>query len=130
MRIEKTLKPFGLTFARFELLALLSFTRSGALPMAKASARLQVHPTSVTNAVDRLESARYVRRIPHPTDGRATLVGISDDGRAIGGGATVALNTSVFENPGFDQPDLDSVIELLGRFRLNVGDFGRPEPLD
>jgi DNA-binding MarR family transcriptional regulator len=129
-RIEKTLKPFGLTFARYELLALLSFTRSGALPMAKASARLQVHPTSVTNAVDRLESAGYVRRLPHPSDGRATLVEISDGGRKIVGEATAALNTTVFEKPGFDQPDLDSLIELLGRFRHNAGDFGRPEPLD
>ncbi len=62
-RIEGSLKQFGLTFARFELLRLLSFTRSGALPMAKAGARLQVHPTSVTNAVDRLESAGLVRRL-------------------------------------------------------------------
>ena len=30
--IDEALEPFGLTFARFELLALLSFTREGALP--------------------------------------------------------------------------------------------------
>lgn len=126
-RIEKTLKPVGLTFSRYELLTLLSFTRSGALPMAKASARLQVHPTSVTNAVDRLESAGYVRRLPHPTDGRATLVAITDAGRAIVDEATTALNSAVFEKPGFDQPDLDSLIELLSRFRHNAGDFGEPE---
>ena len=45
-RVEEVLKPLGLTFARYELLTLLHFTRTGALPMAKASARLQVHPTS------------------------------------------------------------------------------------
>ncbi len=61
-RIETALKPFGLTFARYELLALLSFARSGALPMNKASALLQVHPTSVTNAVDRLQEAGLVLR--------------------------------------------------------------------
>ena len=126
-RIEKTLKPFGLTFARYELLALLSFTRSGALPMAKASARLQVHPTSVTNAVDRLEGAGFVRRLPHPTDGRATLVEITDAGRSIVGRATAALNSAVFENPGFDQPDLESLMGMLGRFRHRAGDFGEPE---
>ncbi len=125
-RIEKALKPFGLTFSRYELLTLLSFTRSGALPMAKASARLQVHPTSVTNAVDRLENAGYVRRLPHPTDGRATLVEITEDGRQIVSAATAALNSIVFENPGFDQPDLDNMIELLGRFRRNAGDFSEP----
>lgn len=71
-RVEEVLKPSGLTFARYELLTLLTFTRTGALPMAKASARLQVHPTSVTNAVDRLETANLVRRVPHPSDRRAT----------------------------------------------------------
>ncbi|MDJ0333953.1 MarR family transcriptional regulator [Salinibacterium sp. G-O1] len=127
-RIEKALKPFGLTFSRYELLTLLSFTRSGALPMAKASARLQVHPTSVTNAVDRLESAGFVKRLPHPTDGRGTLVEITDDGRAIAAQATAALNATVFENPGFEQPELDSLIGMLGRFRRDAGDFGQPEP--
>lgn len=126
-RIEKTLKPFGLTFSRYELLTLLSFTRSGALPMAKASARLQVHPTSVTNAVDRLENAEYVRRLPHPTDGRATLVEITTEGRAIVAKATAALNRSVFESPGFEQGDLESLIGMLGRFRHDAGDFGQPE---
>ena len=126
-RIERTLRPFGLTFARYELLTLLSFTRTGALPMAKASARLQVHPTSVTNAVDRLEGAGFVRRLPHPTDGRATLVEITDTGRRIAGAATAALNSTVFEKPGFDQPDLGIMIEMLGRFRYNAGDFGQPE---
>lgn len=125
-RIEKTLKPFGLTFARYELLTLLSFTRSGALPMAKASARLQVHPTSVTNAVDRLERAGFVRRLPHPTDGRATLVEIMDDGRAIAARATAALNSAVFERPGFDPADIDPLIGMLARFRQAAGDFGLP----
>src|SRR5690606_2710750 len=33
-RVDATLKPFGLTFARYELLTLLSFTREGRMPMA------------------------------------------------------------------------------------------------
>ena len=49
--------------------------------MAKASERLQVHPTSVTNAVDRLEAAGLVRRLAHPTDGATTLVEITAEGR-------------------------------------------------
>src|SRR5919112_3169534 len=73
-RIEGALKPFGLTFARYELLALLSFARKGSLPMNKASALLQVHPTSITNAVDRLERAGLVERSPHPTGGGTTLI--------------------------------------------------------
>lgn len=54
--VEAVLKPIGLTFARYEVLMLLDFSRSGQLPLGKIGERLQVHPASVTNAVDRLES--------------------------------------------------------------------------
>lgn len=123
-RIETVLKEFSLTFARYELLTLLSFTRSGALPMAKASARLQVHPTSVTNAVDRLVTAGLVRRVRHPTDGRTTLVEITDHGRARTLAATRELNEQVFATSGFEDRDLAVLNETLARFRHKTGDFG------
>lgn len=122
-RVEAILKPLGLTFARYELLALLSFARSGALPMNKASALLQVHPTSVTNAVDRLEKAGLVSRAPHPTDGRTTLIEITAEGRTLAKSATAALNTEVFSQSGFSPEDVDHLISILGRFRRDAGDF-------
>jgi DNA-binding MarR family transcriptional regulator len=122
-RIETVLKGFDLTFSRFELLTLLSFSRTGALPMAKASERLQVHPTSVTNAVDRLESAGLVRRVAHPTDGRATLVEVTDEGKARALAAAHELNSTVFERPGFSTSELDELNGMLARFRRDAGDF-------
>ncbi|MDQ6753649.1 MAG: MarR family transcriptional regulator [Actinomycetota bacterium] len=122
-RIEAVLKPFGLSFARYELLALLSFARSGELPMNKASSLLQVHPTSVTNAVDRLESAGLVRRSPHPTDGRTTLIELSPEGRELARGATAALNAEVFGRPGFAHDDVETLIRIFGTFRRDAGDF-------
>ncbi|MET1087945.1 MAG: MarR family transcriptional regulator, partial [Arthrobacter sp.] len=97
--------------------------RSGALPMNKASALLQVHPTSVTNAVDRLERAGLVARSPHPTDGRTTLIGLTTEGRTVAQGATAALNTEVFGQSGFEPADVEELIRILGRFRRNAGDF-------
>ncbi len=122
-RVEGVLKQFHLTFSRFELLRLLSFTRHGSLPMAKASARLQVHPTSVTNAVDRLEAAELVRRVAHPTDGRATLVEITDAGRARVAAATTELNSIVFTRPGFSPAEVAQLNALLHGFRRDAGDF-------
>jgi DNA-binding MarR family transcriptional regulator len=122
-RIEAVLKPFGLTFARYELLALLSFARSGALPMNKASALLQVHPTSVTNAVDRLQAAGLVVRSAHPTDGRTTLIELTSVGRTLAKSATAALNSAVFAQSGFADQDVDQLIKILGTFRKNAGDF-------
>ena len=85
-RVEAVLKPHGVTFARYELLMLLYFSRKGSLPMAMIGQRLQVHPTSVTNAVDRLEADGLVRRKAHPDDRRATIVELLDRGRDLAEG--------------------------------------------
>lgn len=122
-RVEEALKPTGLTFSRYELLTLLTFTRTGALPMAKASARLQVHPTSVTNAVDRLEKAGLVRRVPHPSDRRATLIEITQDGRDLVRDATQRLNSKVFAHPGLPADKLDTLVRILAELRRDAGDF-------
>ncbi len=123
LRIENVLKPFGLKFARYELLALLGFSKLGKLPMNKASALLQVHPTSVTNAVDRLEESGFVLRSPHPTDGRATLIELTPAGRSVVKRATAALNEEIFSQSGFGTDDVRTLIDVLGRFRSHSGDF-------
>lgn len=122
-RVHDVLKPFDLTFARYELLALLRFTRSGSLPMSKASTLLQVHPTSVTNAVDRLESAGLVRRLPRPEDRRGVLVEITDAGREKVAAATERLNTDVFADPGLKPDEVDTLNEVLTSLRRRAGDF-------
>lgn len=127
-RVEGALKPFGLSFARFEFLALLSFTREGALPMASASARLQVHPTSVTNTVDRLQRDGLVERSAHPTDGRATLVTLTVSGRELAARASATLNAAVFDQLGLVGDDLGALISILARFRHDSGDFIIPPP--
>jgi len=128
-RVDATLKPFGLTFARYELLTLLSFTRSGRMPMASASLRLQVHPTSVTNTVDRLEASGHVRREPHPDDGRATLIALTESGRDLAERATAALNTDVFEQPGLERAQVEELVGLVAHMRRNAGDFDDPRPV-
>ena len=122
-RVDDVLKPFDLTFARYELLMLLHFSSQGSMPVKKASERLQVHPTSVTNSVDRLEAAGLVRRSPHPTDGRATLVGITDEGRRTALEATVELNDQVFSRPGLAPRRVTSLVTVLRDLRKAAGDF-------
>ena len=91
-RLNQTLEPFALTFARYEALMLLYYSRAGSLPLGKIGARLQVHPTSVTNLVDGLEKLGYVERTPHPRDRRTTLAAITASGREAAIGATEALH--------------------------------------
>ena len=123
-RIDAVLRPLGLTFARYEVLMLLMFSRAGALPLSKVGARLQVHPTSVTNAVNRLADDGLIARLPHPTDGRTTLAEITPTGRRLAEKATGLLNTTVFEDPGLDAGAVDALVSVLRDLRRDAGDFG------
>ena len=122
-RVEEALRPYALTFARYEVLMLLLLSRRGSLPMGRIGERLQVHPASVTNAVDRLEGQDLVRRTPHPTDRRATLVEITDDGRAVAVKATGDLNERVFARPGLAPDGVDRLVAVLTELRAAAGDF-------
>lgn len=129
-RIDAVLRPLELTFARYEVLMLLVFSRQGSLPLNKIGARLQVHPTSVTNAVDRLEQQGLIKRVPHASDRRTTLAEVLPVGRELALRATSALNESVFRRPGIAADDLRVLFEVLQRFRCSSGDFstGRAVP--
>jgi DNA-binding MarR family transcriptional regulator len=122
-RIDRELRPFGLTFARYEVLMLLLFSRAGSLPLNKMGDRLQVHPTSITNAVNRLADQGLLRRAAHPTDGRATLAEITERGRKVANAATVAVNREVFDAPGLEGDDLAALVGVLERLRRQAGDF-------
>jgi DNA-binding MarR family transcriptional regulator len=121
--VDDVLRPLELTFARYELLMLLSFTRHGRLTMTKAGARLQVHPASVTNAATRLEAAGLVARRPDPADGRAVLVEISDAGRVVANKATALLNEQVFSSPALTSPGMVALVDGLRQLRRDAGDF-------
>ena len=86
--LDGMLRRYGITFSRYEALVLLMYSRSGSLPLSTIGERLQVHATSVTNVVDRLEAAGLVRREPNPQDGRGTLAVLTEEGRAVAGKAT------------------------------------------
>ena len=122
-RIDAVLRPRELTFARYEVLRLLSFTREAAMPMSRLGSLLQVHPTSVTNAVDRLVAQGYVERVRSDEDKRVVRAVLTDAGRAAVEEATEALNTDVFESPGLPDDDVRELTERLSALRAGLGDL-------
>jgi DNA-binding MarR family transcriptional regulator len=122
-RVDEALRPFDLTFARYEALVLLTFSRAGSLPLGKMGERLMIHPTSVTNIVDRLEAQALVRRVPHPTDRRTTLCEITDAGRAVVDEATRAVTAVDVGISGLDEAQVDQLTDLLTELRHHTGDF-------
>ncbi|HEX8805084.1 MAG TPA: MarR family transcriptional regulator [Acidimicrobiales bacterium] len=122
-RMDDVLRPFDLTFARYEALVLLSFSRTGALPLGKMGDRLMLHPTSVTNIIDRLETQGFVRRTPHPSDRRTTLASITDDGRRVVEKATEVVGAAMVGMGSVPEGDLEQITVALRRLRIDAGDF-------
>lgn len=127
-RVDAALKPFALTFARYEMLRLLAFSREGRLPLSSIVARLQVHATTVTGTAERLVRDGLIVREPHPHDGRAAMLALTDDGRDLVERATTALNNEVFRRPGLSPTDTADLVGIVARLRRDAGDFADPRP--
>lgn len=127
-QVDAALRPFALSFARYEVLRLLAFSRAGRLPLSSVVARLQVHATTVTSTADRLVRDGLIVREPHPHDGRAAMLALTDDGRELVERATVALNTGVFADTGINRADAAELVAIVARLRRNAGDFTDPRP--
>jgi DNA-binding MarR family transcriptional regulator len=122
-QLDALLKPYDLTFARYEALVLLTFSRTGALPLWKIGERLMVHPTSVTNTIDRLERAGLVCRMPNPRDGRGVLAQITPAGRDVVRRATDDLMAAEFGLGMYAESELGQMFDLLRTLRVAAGDF-------
>jgi DNA-binding MarR family transcriptional regulator len=119
-RYADVLKPFDLTFPRYEALALLFFSESGSLPLSKTSSTLNTHPASITYTIDRLEERGLVSRSPHPVDRRTTIANITKEGRRVCQKATKAIITASHGLAGLDHRDLVSIIEALEPLRASA----------
>jgi DNA-binding MarR family transcriptional regulator len=123
MGLDAQVRRYGLTFSRYETLVLLSHSAAGALPLSKIGERLQVHATSVTNVIDRLEGAGLVSREPNPRDGRGVLATLTNKGREVVIEATADLNSLQFNLTSLKKNDLDDLFDILRRLRIDAGDF-------
>ena len=121
--LDSMLRPFGITFSRYEALVVLTHSRQGSLPLSVIGERLQVHATSVTNVIDRLEGAGLVRREPNPNDGRGTLAVITPDGREVAVKATAQFNAARFGLTALPLGELEQLFTVLRGLRLDAGDF-------
>lgn len=121
--LDELLRPFGLTFARYEVLVLLSFSRTGSLPLGKIGERLQVHATSVTPLVQRLAAAELIDRIRHPDDGRAVLASLTEKGTQVLAQATEAVVAAKFAMGAVTDDQAEELSAILRRVRSAAGDF-------
>lgn len=121
--LNELLQPFALTYPRYEVLMIVHLSRNGSLPLGKIGERLQVHRTSVTGLVDRLESQGLVLRLAHESDRRKTLAKITSEGRTVAERATEVLNAANFAMRAMPDDGLERLVTLLRDIRVAAGDF-------
>jgi len=114
---DRVLKPLGITFARYEVLRLLSFSREGRLPMSVIGQRLMVHPTSVTNAIDRLVVSGLVARTQDDQDRRRVYASLTADGKQVLRRATKALTDIDFALTALDPGERAQLFDVLRSVR-------------
>ena len=76
--VRSRLQERGMTYARMRLLGILHC--HGSRIMTSISDELGVTRRNVTGLVDALEAEGLVRRKPHPTDRRATVIEMTAEG--------------------------------------------------
>jgi DNA-binding MarR family transcriptional regulator len=119
-RASQTLRPIGLTFARYQVLGMLRWT--GPLTLGAVGHRLWITPGTVTSAIDRLEAAGLCQRASHPNDARATLVEITTKGRRVFDDAVERLNADLYGTVGLSEGELNQLVRLIGKIRAADGD--------
>ncbi|MBC2640640.1 MULTISPECIES: MarR family winged helix-turn-helix transcriptional regulator [unclassified Rhodococcus (in: high G+C Gram-positive bacteria)] len=91
-QLDAVLSPLGLSFPRYEVLALVGAAPDGVVPMVRLWRTLDRHPTTIGSLVDRLEGAGLVTRATNRADRRETLVTITDKGRGTASSAARAID--------------------------------------
>jgi DNA-binding MarR family transcriptional regulator len=122
-RADQILAPIDLTFARYELLVRLYFSGGQSMPLSQLGRQLQIHQTSITSLVDKLEKQGLIRRTPHPTDRRSTIAQMTQAGRVLTGKAITLLNSELFRDLGLASGEANQLIGLLMKMRLSWGDI-------
>jgi DNA-binding MarR family transcriptional regulator len=125
-RASDSLRPLGLTFARYQVLGMLRW--AGPLTLGAVGHRLWITPGTVTNSIDRLEGAGLCRRTAHPTDARATLAEITTKGQRLFDRAVQTLNADLFGTVGLEEGELDQLVSLIGKIRAAEGDVVAANP--
>lgn len=114
--VKSRLQDRGLTYARMRLLGALHC--GGPQIMSSISDGLGVTRRNVTALVDALEEEGLVRRQPHPTDRRATVIELTPEGERTANIMYDEHREAVSELfSGLSEEDQRELMRLLGRLR-------------
>ena len=120
-RARTLLEDLGLY--RGQQFVLCALWKEEGITHSELADRLGVHPTTVTNAVKRMERSGFVERRPDPRDERVSRVYLTDAGRGIRGAVErvwAELEEETLD--GFSDEERETLARLLDRIRENLED--------
>lgn len=114
--VRSRLGDCGVTYARMRLLGTLHC--NGPQIMSDISDELGVTRRNVTALVDALEEEGLVRRMPHPSDRRATIIELTEKGAETTGNTYNDHRTGVAELfASLSEDEQQELIRVLGTLR-------------
>lgn len=90
--LARRIRPLGLTPGQFPFLLLL-WEQDGRT-QAELAAEADVEQATAANTLARMERDGLVRRVPHPSDGRARLIRLTGTARSLEGPAVAAAEAA------------------------------------
>jgi MarR family transcriptional regulator for hemolysin len=125
---DQSVERSGLTRAKWTLIAAAAH-RPGATQRMLAEA-LEVREITVGRLIDRLCAEGYLKRQPHPNDGRAYCVYVAPGAQPVLDTLDeLAKDHEATMFAGLDNDDLDKLIDLLEQIARNLAAARtRPEP--
>lgn len=112
--LHERIRPLGLAPAQF--MTLLELWAEDGLTQRELVERLDVEQATMANTLARMVRDGLVVRRPHPEDGRAQQVWLTEQARALEGPATAAaraVNRQALE--GLSTDEQRQLLHLLGR---------------
>jgi DNA-binding MarR family transcriptional regulator len=114
---QETLAPWDITPAQLRALRVLS--RNGPIRLSRLSDKLHIAPRSATEVTDALESRGLVERQPDPSDRRATLVQLTENGQSVLAAIRAARGSEADRLFGELSPaDQADLARILGQLRM------------
>jgi DNA-binding MarR family transcriptional regulator len=113
--IGVVLKDHGLTMPQWSVLTILHLAPAEQIPLGRIAAALDVHATTITNAVDRLVDLGLAERAADPADRRSIFALITPAGAGHVDEIMRRLADAAFGLEGLSDNEVRTLLRLLGK---------------
>lgn len=118
--IGSVVKEHGLTMPQWSVLTILHLSPAEQIPLGRIAQAMDVHGTTITNAVDRLADLGLAERAIDPADRRSVRASVTGEGADRAEAIMRRLADRRFGLTGVSSGDVRTLCRLLGK----IGDEG------